>query len=399
MAALQSVSHPVLVVGGDGFLGSHVVEYLLACSPPSTSVHILDIAQRSPPRPRVQFHVGTLLDHDALVRVLQDNKIATVIHTASPPHGKSREFMWSVNVDGTKNLVQACLKAGVTKFVFTSSSSVVFEGQDLINVNEDMMYAQRHLDAYTETKAIAEDLVLKSNNLPTTRADSAPLLTVALRPSAIYGPRDAQQLPRLVDNIVAGKSHVAIGDGINKSDFTYVENIAYAHVLAAAKLGGAPGVAGNAFFITDDNPIPFWNLNKCLVRTMFPASDPRVDRASTLLLPRWLMLGVAYLLSAIAWVLRPARVKWEPLLHPTRVVLATATRTFDISKAKTVLGYRPLFTMEEGMTRSVEWIKSDARWASRRDFAGEDAAVLETNLGDKPMAQAVEGGANKAKAE
>lgn len=85
------------------------------------------------------------------------------------------------------------------------------------------------------------------------------LLTCALRPSAIFGEGDPLMIPSLVDNARAGKTKFMIGDGKNVCDFTYVENIAYAHVLAAEKLSKAVG-GGQAYFVTNDEPRPFWTM-------------------------------------------------------------------------------------------------------------------------------------------
>ncbi|KAI9179500.1 erg26, C-3 sterol dehydrogenase [Blastocladiella emersonii ATCC 22665] len=357
------IDDTVLVVGGDGFLGSHIVEYLLearAALPEDkrAPVHVLDLQQRFPDREGVVYHIGSLLDHEFLVRTLSAHGITCVIHTASPPHGRGRPFYWSVNVDGTKTLIQACLAAGVAKFVYTSSASVVFNGADVSNINEDALYCETPLDAYTETKAAAEDLVLKSNNLPTTNGGS--LLTCAVRPSGIFGPRDGQQLPGMME-VVASKSHLVVGDGKNMFDFTYVENVAVAHLLAAAKLAKGSGVDGEAFFVTNDDPIPFWDFPVRLMHKLLPPTDPRIARAGSVHLPRWLMMGLAYVASFFVWLISPV-VKIDILFTPFRMRLATAARTFDCSKAKARLGYRPLLTLDQALDESVAWIKSVDKW-------------------------------------
>jgi sterol-4alpha-carboxylate 3-dehydrogenase (decarboxylating) len=149
--SIADASEAILVVGGDGFLGSHIVNQFLA-QPHPPRIHILDLQQRWPDRANVTYHIGSLLDYDFLVETLRHNNITCVFHTASPPHGKPKAFYWSVNVDGSKLLIQACIETGVQKLIYTSSASVVFNGTDLYEATEDMLYCEVPLDAYTETK-------------------------------------------------------------------------------------------------------------------------------------------------------------------------------------------------------------------------------------------------------
>jgi sterol-4alpha-carboxylate 3-dehydrogenase (decarboxylating) len=85
-----------------------------------------------------------------------------------------------VNVDGTKAVIDAAVSRGVRKLVFTSSAGVVFNGADLVNVDERLPPPEKAMDAYNESKAKAEELVLAANG-------KGGLLTVALRPAGIFG--------------------------------------------------------------------------------------------------------------------------------------------------------------------------------------------------------------------
>ena len=104
-----------------------------------------------------------------------------IIHTASPTAGlQDPALYWKVNVDGTKAVIGAAKENKVPKLVYTSSAGVVFNGQDLINVDERIPLPEKPLDAYNESKAKAEELVLAANGIDG-------LLTVALRPAGIFG--------------------------------------------------------------------------------------------------------------------------------------------------------------------------------------------------------------------
>lgn len=103
--------------------------------------------------------------------------------------------------------------------------AVVFDGSDLVGVDETRPYTSRPMDYYTETKVAGEKLVLAAN--------SASLAVVALRPSGIFGEGDTVMVPTFVRQAKAGKMKYIIGSGKNVWDFTYVGNVAQAHVLVS----------------------------------------------------------------------------------------------------------------------------------------------------------------------
>lgn len=103
-----------------------------------------------------------------------------IIHTASPPHGLDPAIYWKVNVEGTKAVIAAAVAHHVKKLVFTSSAGVIFNGQDVIDVDERLPFPETPLDAYNESKSKAEELVLEANG-------KSGLKTVALRPAGIFG--------------------------------------------------------------------------------------------------------------------------------------------------------------------------------------------------------------------
>jgi len=104
-----------------------------------------------------------------------------IIHTASPPHGaKDPSIYYKVNVDGCKAVISAAQAAGVQKLVYTSSAGVVFDGGDVVNLDERAPFPEKPFDAYNDSKAQGEKLILEANG-------KGGLLTVALRPAGIFG--------------------------------------------------------------------------------------------------------------------------------------------------------------------------------------------------------------------
>ncbi|RDX49957.1 C-3 sterol dehydrogenase [Lentinus brumalis] len=214
-----------LVIGGSGFLGRHVVEALLARG---DAVSVFDIVQRYHDVP---FYMGDISEEEQVADALRKSGATCIIHTASPLHGMDDPALyWKVNVDGTQAVINAAVATGVPKLVYTSSAGVVFNGNDLIDVDERIPQPEKAMDPYNESKAKAEQIVLEANG-------KGGLYTVALRPAGIFGPGDRQLITGLYQTWQRGQSHFQIGDNTNLFDWTYVGNCAYAHLLAADKLG------------------------------------------------------------------------------------------------------------------------------------------------------------------
>ncbi|KAJ6559248.1 C-3 sterol dehydrogenase [Mycena vulgaris] len=219
-----------LVIGGSGFVGRHIVQQLLDRG---DTVSVLDIVQRYHDVP---FYPADITDQEQVAAALRQSGTSCIIHTASPPAALKLEdpsLYWRVNLGGTKAIIAAAVETGVRKLVFTSSAGVVFNGADLIDVDERTPFPEKPMDAYTESKAKAEEAVLEANG-------KGGLLTVALRPAGIFGPGDRQVMAGLYQVYERGQTHFQIGDNTNLFDWTYVGNVAAAHLLAADRLTAPP---------------------------------------------------------------------------------------------------------------------------------------------------------------
>ncbi len=137
------------------------------------------------------------------------------------------------------------------RLVYTSSPSVVFNGRDMENVDESVPYPEHHEAAYPATKATAERAVLAAN--------SPDLAVVALRPHLIWGPGDNHLVPRIIARAKAGRLR-RIGRVTKLVDSTYIDNAAEAHLLAADRLTSGSPCAGKAYFISNGQPMPVWDL-------------------------------------------------------------------------------------------------------------------------------------------
>ncbi|XP_022098941.1 sterol-4-alpha-carboxylate 3-dehydrogenase, decarboxylating-like isoform X2 [Acanthaster planci] len=321
------------VIGGCGFLGHHLVESL---QERGYSVNVFDIKSTFEDK-RVNFFVGDLCSKEELLPALQGSEV--VFNCASPPpSSNNKEMFYKVNFDGTKNIIDTCKEAGVKKLVLTSSASVIYEGKDIENGNEDLPYASQPINYYTETKILQEKVVLEAN--------SPDFYTVAIRPHGIFGPRDPQLVPTLVETARAGKTKFMIGNGKNLVDFTYVKNVAHGHILAAEKLGKDSPVCGKPYHITNDEPIPFWSfMSRLLVGLKYP--PPRYH------LPYVLIYYLALFLQLVCWLLSPF-VTLKVTFTPMTVALAGTFHYYSCERAKRDMDYAPLIGLEEAIQKTVE---------------------------------------------
>jgi nucleoside-diphosphate-sugar epimerase len=184
---------------------------------------------------------------------------------------------------------------------------------------------------------MAEQLVIK--------AADKDLMTITLRPHLIWGPKDNHLVPRIIER--AGRL-VRVGSGKNLVDTIYIDNAAEAHVLAADRLKENPGLSGKVYFISQDNPVPLWDMVNDILKT---AGHPPVKRA----IPR----KIAWLMGALFEVVfKMFRIRGEPQM--TRFLadeLATA-HWFDIRAAKKDLGYAPTVSIKEGLSRLEQWLQN-----------------------------------------
>jgi sterol-4alpha-carboxylate 3-dehydrogenase (decarboxylating) len=141
-----------LVIGGCGFLGHHVVK-ILQVYHPETKISVLDLRTNVNRREGVTYYDGDITSRESVDAVLAKEKPETVIDTVSPVHGLGKDIYFKVNVEGTRICMEASRDAGVKAFVWTSSASVLFDGEsDVVNLNEKAPIPTKSLDPYTETK-------------------------------------------------------------------------------------------------------------------------------------------------------------------------------------------------------------------------------------------------------
>ncbi len=325
----------VLVTGGSGFVGANLVAELLARG---HEVRSFDRAPSPlPDHPALHVIEGDICDKDTVATAVDG--IDTVIHTAAIIDlmgGRSvtdeyRQRSFAVNVGGTENLVVAAQSAGVKRFVYTASNSVVMGGKRISGGDETLPYTERFNDLYTETKVAAERFVLSQNGF-------RGMLTCSIRPSGIWGRGDQTMFRKLFDSVLAGHVKVLVGSKHAKLDNSYVHNLIHGFILAGEHLVPGGTAPGQAYFINDGEPI-----------NMFEFSRPVVEACGQ----RWPRLRVSG--AFVRWVMTIWQ--WlhfrvglpKPLFEPLAVERLYLDNYFSIAKAERDLGYRPLFTTEQAM--------------------------------------------------
>jgi nucleoside-diphosphate-sugar epimerase len=253
----------------------------------------------------------------------------------------------SVNVDGTRNLLAAATRCSVEGFVYISTASVVYEGQDISGGDESLPYARRPMSPYPETKALAERAVLGANG-------RYGLFTCALRPDAIYGPTDLRLVPTLLALHRSRLNPFFFGSPMVRSDFTSTDNLVEASMRAVDRLGPRGEASGQAFFITDGTPCALYEFTQWVCEDA-GLEPPRRE------VPLALLKVAAELSERV-----PGRVRRR---MPARLVdmsrfsidFMAHEHWYRIDKARDLLGYDPIPTRDGVRATVASCLQATAR--------------------------------------
>jgi nucleoside-diphosphate-sugar epimerase len=325
----------ILVTGGGGFLGKAIVRLLRQRGDQVRSLargHYPELEKLG-----VEVRSGDIADAAVVNDAVAGCDL--VFHTAA------KAGIWGpyadyhrTNVVGTQNVLDACRGRGVRRLVFTSSPSVVFNGSDMEGVDESVPYADHFQAHYPKTKALAEKLVLEANG--------SDLATVALRPHFIWGPEDNHLIPRLLARARAGTLR-RVGRADKLIDSVYVDNAADAHLLAGDRLVAGSPIAGRAYFITQGEPVLFWQLiDRILAAAGLPPATRTVS-ARAAYVGGWMLETIHTLL----------RLRSEPRMTRFLARELSTAHWFDIGAARRDLGYVPRVNTEEGLRRLRDWLQ------------------------------------------
>jgi len=338
---MATTKRKILVTGGCGFIGSNLVN---GFADAGHEVTVLDFGGK-PFRNDVKFVDMNICDKAAVIDLCSG--MDSIIHNASIVHTKhnQEDIVWDVNYGGTLNIMEACKVHKIPRLVYISSASAVYEGEDIENGDETLPYSTISQAPYADSKIQAEKDVLAFSGTTVTQC-------CAIRPHVVFGVGDNRFMPTILLKAKEGKLKRAIGNRDKLSDFTYVSNLVDAVVLAEEKLVEGSPVCGQAYFITNGEPMAFFDfVEKVLVQLGYPPITGKV--------PYWLAYTVAAIVEGLD-TLKGGTLNAESGLSRFSVRYMVTHHYYSIDKARHDLGWSPRVNLDEGIRLTVEALKKDA---------------------------------------
>ena len=259
-----------------------------------------------------------------------------------------QQLLLDVNIKGNQNVIDACVKQHVPKLVYTSSIDSVFKGEPISNGNETLPYPNdsEFLDNYSLSKKTAEEAVLQANG-------KNGLTTCALRVAGLYGPNDNTRLPAVIGFLREG-SYMTIGkpsDNPGVFNHLYIENAAYAHVLAGEVLSADSALAGQAYFITDHPATNFYqHISYILTKLGYDLPKKTLGLRTALIIAK---------ISEFFTKLKGSKNKKPPMLTKYTVTSTVYDFSFSHDKATRDFGYQPIVDFDTAIDRTVQWLKEN----------------------------------------
>ncbi|CEE90538.1 NAD-dependent epimerase/dehydratase [Xenorhabdus nematophila str. Anatoliense] len=334
----------IFVTGATSGLGRNAVDYLLSRGETVVATGRDKQAGEVLSRLGAEFRCAelTTLTVDDAIELMSDCDAVWHCAAKSSPWGDPAEFE-RINLTATYTLAQAAGICGIKRFVHISTPSVYFNFSHQQNITEDQR-SQYFVNDYTRTKFQAEECIRQLiRRYPETTY-------IILRPRGLFGPHDRVLLPRLLAQVKASKGVMILpAGGKNVLDLTYVMNVVHAMSLATCREGLQSGAIYN---ISNQQSQPLAKTLGLLFAEM--QFSYRIKS-----LPYPLLYGIATVLEGIASMTHK-----EPVLTRYGIGAAYYSMTLDNSKARDELGYTPVYTMEEGIRLTVNWLKQADKQAA-----------------------------------
>jgi nucleoside-diphosphate-sugar epimerase len=312
----------IFITGGSGFVGGHVIEALA-----KAGHEVRALARSGKSAATVERYGATAVRGElgALTKEMLEG-VEVVVHCAAfVEEWGTREQFWRANVEGTANALEAARAAGARRFVHVGTEAAIFEGNDLVGVDESAPYPARQRYLYSETKAEAERRVLGANG--------PGFETISVRPRFVWGPRDTSVLPALLRMAKEG-SFAWIDGGRARTSTTHVANLVRAIELALTR-----GVPGRAYFVADEGERTLRSFLSELAETQGVSLGSRA-------VPRLVARSLARVIEGAWRLLRVAR---TPPMTRFAIDMMSSTVTVRTDRAREELGYAPVIDVEEGM--------------------------------------------------
>jgi len=319
------VSHwldrPTFVTGATGLLGPWLVKRLTQAGADVVCLIRDWIPDCELVRARLIEKVkvvrGDLCDQSLLERILGEYEIDTVFHLAAQTivgiANNNPVSTFETNIRGTWALLEACRRSPTVRRILIASSDKAYGDQDELPYNEDTALEGRH--PYDVSKSCA-DLIAKSY------AVTFGLPVVVTRCGNFYGGGDLNWnriVPGTIRSVLRNERPIIRSDGTFLRDYVYVEDGAAAYMLSAERMAQKPELHGEAFNFSNESPVSVLNLVEQIQNLMGSALEPVIqDRAKNEIRHQYL----------------------------------------SATKAREQLGWKPLFTLDEGLRRTIDWYRT-----------------------------------------
>lgn len=341
------MSRRVLITGGQGFVGRALVARFNALGFSTICADLSDKPLAGAAFEGVRFIQLDVRDQAAVIAACAG--VDSIIHNASLVHTKHNRVadVWAVNEGGAKNILAACAAQQIPRLVYVSSASVVYEGKDIRYGDESLPYTRLSQAPYADSKLAAEKLSLAfSSNV----SGQGKTLVCAVRPHVIFGADDGRLVPAIMDKAKKGQLKRQVGNREKKWDFTYIDNLVDAIVSCEDQLTPGSPAAGQAYFVTNGEPMPFFEFAERLIADWgYPPIRGKV--------PYWL----AYAVASVAefWdTLKGGTLNAENGLTRFSIQYMATDHYYSIAKIQRDLGWTPQVSLLEGIQRTAEGVRA-----------------------------------------
>ncbi|MFI0546632.1 MAG: SDR family NAD(P)-dependent oxidoreductase [Brachymonas sp.] len=341
------MTRSILITGGQGFVGRALVERFNALGFRTICADLNDKPLGGAAFEGVAFIKLDVRDKAAVIAACQG--VDSIIHNASLVHTKHNrvEDVWAVNLDGAKNILAACEAHQIPRLVYVSSASVVYEGKDIRGGDESLPYTTVSQAPYADSKLAAEKLSLAFDRKTSGKGHTT---VCAVRPHVIFGAGDGRLIPAIIDKVKKGQLSRQVGSREKQWDFTYIDNLVDAIVTCEDKLTPDSPAGGQAYFVTNGEPMPFFEFaERMIAHWGYPPITGKV--------PYWL----AYAVASVAefWdTLKGGTLNAENGLTRFSIQYMATDHYYNISKIQRDLGWQPKISLLEGIKRTAEGVRA-----------------------------------------
>lgn len=328
----------VLVTGGTGFIGSHLVEKLLSedknvvvltLNKPIDSIEYENLEIIKQKGAKILY--GDLRDKQSLYGAVRGNDVVFHLGAISRPMNIPKNVYYDTNCNGTKNILDVSKECGIKRFIHVSTVSVLGTSPDGHPLKENEVQVED--SDYGLSKRFGEDMAMEfyeKHNFP----------VVILRPCLMYGPRCTVRL--VIFKFVQNRLFPLFNSGKAKMEFCYVDNLIQSLMLAAEN----DTIIGEIFNITDGESYEIRRILSAIAVAL-DVSPPFIK----------LPLVLGKILGYCSEISSKIIGIYPPFSSNTVNWMSRDMNVYDCSKAKDLLGYDPKINLEEGIIRTVRWFR------------------------------------------